>query len=316
MNDQQQDNPDSIEDQIQQLQRENRRLQRSMKRYETQLQHLDKMAAANEKISINLYNEIDVVSKQLEAKNKQLEIENRRKARELEEARRLQLAMLPKTLPEIPELEIAVYMKTATEVGGDYYDFHIGENSSLTFVLGDATGHGLKAGTMVTATKSLFSSLAKNPDILSTFHEMSESIKKMNLPYLTMCLVMVKLQNGIMNISSAGIPPALVYRCATKELEELSLDGMPLGAIKNFPYRQETLKLEPGDCILLMSDGFPELMNDKDEMLDYPKAFAAFREVGEKRPKEIITYLVKTGMDWANGRPQDDDITFVVIKVM
>jgi hypothetical protein len=89
--------------------------------------------------------------------------ENERQAKELEEARQLQLSMLPKKLPQIPNLEIAAYMKPATEVGGDYYDFHISSDGTLTVAVGDATGHGLKAGTVVTATKGLFNNLAHAP---------------------------------------------------------------------------------------------------------------------------------------------------------
>jgi len=100
-----------------------------------------------------------------------LEAENERKSQELEEARELQLSMLPKELPQLPYLDIAVYMQTATEVGGDYYDFHVGLDGTLTVVIGDATGHGMKAGTMVTAAKSLFRSYASNPDILFSFKE-------------------------------------------------------------------------------------------------------------------------------------------------
>ena len=78
---------------------------------------------------------------------------NDRRAQELEEARHLQLSMLPKKLPNLPHLDIAAYMKTASEVGGDYYDFHLGEDGTLTIAVGDATGHGLKAGTMVSVVK-------------------------------------------------------------------------------------------------------------------------------------------------------------------
>src|SRR6185295_16116119 len=98
-----------------------------------------------------------------EARQRQeLQTENERRAKELEEARQLQLSMLPKSVPQLVQLEIAAYMKTATEVGGDYYDFHLAEDGTLTVAVGDATGHGLKAGTMVSSVKSLFVSLADN----------------------------------------------------------------------------------------------------------------------------------------------------------
>ena len=92
----------------------------------------------------------------VEEQAKIIHAENKRKSQELEEARQLQLAMLPKELPNIPNLEIAVYMQTATEVGGDYYDFSTVEDGSLNICLGDATGHGMKAGIMVSSMKSIF----------------------------------------------------------------------------------------------------------------------------------------------------------------
>ena len=84
---------------------------------------------------------------------------------DLEDARQLQLAMLPKTIPRLSFLDIAVSMTTAQEVGGDYYDFAVDAQDTLTVAIGDATGHGLKAGTIVTATKVLFNSLVfhQNP---------------------------------------------------------------------------------------------------------------------------------------------------------
>ena len=92
----------------------------------------------------------------------------------LEEARQLQLSMLPKKLPNITGLEIAAYMKPATEIGGDYYDFHEGADGTLTIAVGDAIGHGLKAGSVVTATKSLFNAFAKQDNISQILKEMSQ----------------------------------------------------------------------------------------------------------------------------------------------
>lgn len=111
----------------------------------------------------------ELQAKAAEAQAIVMQAENDRKTEELEEARQLQLSMLPKELPALQNLDIAVYMKTATEVGGDYYDFNVSIDGTLTVVLGDATGHGMKAGTMVTTTKSLFNVLAPIPKSLRRF---------------------------------------------------------------------------------------------------------------------------------------------------
>ncbi len=90
---------------------------------------------------------------------------------------------------------------------------------------------------------------------------------------------------------------------------------MPLGGPASFPYKKRETNLAPGDTVLLLSDGFPELFNDKDEMLDYPRVKDIFKEAAESSVDEIVSHLFKAGEKWSNGRPQDDDISFVVLKV-
>ena len=241
--------------------------------------------------------------------------EERRRKKELEEARKLQLSMLPLSAPSLLHLDISWYMETATEVGGDYYDYVLAKDGTLTITLGDATGHGLQAGTVVTASKSLFQSLANNPDIIETFSVMSRSLKGMHLERIGMAMCMVKVKDHKLQISSAGIPPVLVYQAATQEIEEILLAGVPLGFSTSFQYRQRELDLHPGDTILMMSDGLPERLNNEVQEFGYPRTEALFKEVANRSPEEICEYLARGGEEWANGRPQDDDVTFVVLKV-
>lgn len=248
-------------------------------------------------------------------RREEIEAENEARAKELEGARQLQLSMLPKKIPQLPNLEIAAYMKTATEVGGDYYDFHLAEDGTLTVAIGDATGHGTKAGTMVTASKSLFQVLAQNDDSPQVFHRFTQTLKSMNLGRMYMAMTLIKFKDNKIKIAAAGMPPTLIYRAATKTVEEINIKAMPLGSFAQFPYKQEELELAPGDTIALMSDGLPEMFNHDGEILDYPAAKNIFAEVAEQSPHEIIAHLVKAGERWANGRPQDDDVTFVVMQV-
>lgn len=257
----------------------------------------------------------ELKAKAAEAERKLLEAENERKSKELEEARSLQLSMLPRELPQLPNLDIAVYMKTATEVGGDYYDFHVGMDGVLTVVLGDATGHGMKAGTMVTTTKSLFNVLAPNPNIVDTFHEMTRCLKLMHLEKLAMCMSMLKIAGSKLQMSSAGMPPIFIYKNDERVIEEHVIKGMPLGTMQDFPYVLKESEINSGDSILIMSDGFPELLNDEKEAFGYKRVRNLFEEHSAKSPEDIISFLRKTGDDWINNREPDDDITFVVIKV-
>ena len=248
-------------------------------------------------------------------RREEIEAENEQRAKEMEEARQLQLSMLPKTVPQLPHMEIAAYMKTATEVGGDYYDFHLSDSGELTVVAGDATGHGLKAGTVVTATKSLFNHLAETPDVTEFFYHSSRALKRMNLRSLFMAMTVARIKGYELTLSSAGMPPTLIYRAGRKDIEKIPLTGIPLGSMSDYRYRQQQVQLGVGDVVVLMSDGLPERFNPNDEMLDYDRVEELLVGIAERSSQEIIQSLIRAGDDWANGRPQDDDVTFVVLKV-
>jgi serine phosphatase RsbU (regulator of sigma subunit) len=254
-------------------------------------------------------------AKEEEITRKLLEADNARKTRELEEARNLQLSMLPREIPTLPHLEIKAYMKTATEVGGDYYDFKISKDGRLLIAIGDATGHGMKAGTMVGITKGLFNSLDDISDLINFFNRSTDVIRRMNLGNLYMALSLAIVEDHRFTLASAGMPPVLIFRHQSKKLETIELKGMPLGAHADFPYQQEEVQLHPHDTLLMMSDGFPELFNEQKEIFDYTQVSHVFSEVAEKSPQQIINHLEQTAKSWQKSQPQNDDITFIVLKV-
>jgi serine phosphatase RsbU (regulator of sigma subunit)/ligand-binding sensor domain-containing protein len=251
-----------------------------------------------------------------EKENKKfLQLEYDRKSKELEEARNLQLSMLPKVLPQLPNLDIAVYMKTATEVGGDYYDFQVGLDGTLIVAIGDATGHGMKAGTIVSMVKALFASGGSRLDMKTYFDQSSDALKGIELGRLMMAFMMIKIKSNKIEIANAGMPPLYIYRKQSKVIEEILIKGMPLGAIKDFPYETRETEITPGDTLLLLSDGLPELQNEMNEHYGYSRIKEVFEKSAEKEPEEIINYFKNESSKWTNGKDPDDDVTFVVIKV-
>jgi serine phosphatase RsbU (regulator of sigma subunit) len=244
-----------------------------------------------------------------------LEDANHRKTAELEEARQLQLSMLPKELPKLPNLDIAVYMKTATEVGGDYYDFNVNPDGTLTVAIGDATGHGMKAGTIVSMIKALFASGGSRMDMKTFFNQSSDALKRIELGRLMMGFVMLKIKTNKLKFANAGMPPLFIYRKRLGKVEEIMIHAMPLGAIKDFPYEISELEISSGDTILLLSDGLPELKNERNQQYGYAQVKEKFKLAAKKSPDEIVEYLKNTASKWINGVEPDDDVTFVVIKV-
>ena len=244
-----------------------------------------------------------------------LQLENDRKTKELDEARQLQLSMLPKVIPQLPHLDIAVFMKTATEVGGDYYDFHVHLDGTLTIILGDATGHGMMSGMMVSIMKSLFMSDRTNKALKPFFENASAAIKDMQLGRLMMALNCVQISKNKIVTTNAGMPPLIIYRNNSQTVEEVVINNMPLGAMKEVVYDVKELKVEKGDTLIMMSDGFVELKNQNQEMYGYKRARNSFEESAKKEPEEIISYLRAEARSWTNDKEPDDDVTFVVIKV-
>ena len=256
----------------------------------------------------------EITNREMEIKQRFLLEEDARKSKELEEARSLQLAMLPQCSNKLNGLEVCFSMKTAAEVGGDYYDYIISKDGVITFAIGDATGHGMKAGIMVSVIKSLFQTQGHLQDIPAFFNTCSQTIKQMHLGNLYMALMLIQVEGNRLTVSSAGMPPVFIYRKHTKSIEEFLIKGMPLGAVPSFDYKSIQTRLDPGDTVLLMSDGFPELFNNQDEMLDYHRVKEIFLEAAEQSPNDLINHLFNAGNNWLNGRDQHDDMTFIAFR--
>jgi len=218
-------------------------------------------------------------------------------------------------VPQIPHLDIAVYMQTATEVGGDYYDFQVAPDGTLNIAIGDATGHGLQAGTMVTLMKGFFASEAGKLELKEFMSLCSGLIKEIKLGRLLMSFSLLRIHDHRMTITSAGMPPVYLYKNEKNETEEILIQGMPLGAMSKFAYNTTERELKSSDTILLLTDGLPEQMNKNEEMFNYPRVKNCFNELAQNKPGEIIKSLTKLGNDWMDSIAQTDDITFVVIKV-
>ncbi|MDX1502219.1 MAG: SpoIIE family protein phosphatase [Thermoanaerobaculia bacterium] len=249
-----------------------------------------------------------------EVERRLLEAEYRRKSEELEEARRFQLSLLPERLPEGEGFELAVEMETATEVGGDYYDFRRGPDGELICAVGDATGHGARAGTMVTVIKSLFSAYPPAGELAGFLREAGLAVRRMELGRMAMALTLAELDGDRLRLAAAGMPPALLHRGATGGLEELLVEGMPLGGIAT-DYRQIETTVAPGDTLLLLSDGLPELPDPEGEPFGYRRVREAFAAAAAGSPREIVAALVAAARGWSGGGPPNDDMTFVVLRV-
>jgi serine phosphatase RsbU (regulator of sigma subunit) len=189
----------------------------------------------------------------------------------------------------------------------------VAEADALTVAIGDATGHGAKAGTMVTVIKTLFSAYAgESPKTFLT--RADDNIKRMELGRMSMALSLARVTVNKLTVASAGMPPVLVHRAATSEIEELAIEATPLGTIGS-TYDGAELALAKGDTILFMTDGLPELTNTSGAQLGYPATLDAFARVASRDVQGVISGLVDTARAWHGEQPPNDDMTFVVVRV-
>jgi serine phosphatase RsbU (regulator of sigma subunit) len=253
----------------------------------------------------------------LNGKRKQKErlrkIEEDRKNNELKAARDLQQSMLPKENPKRADLDIATFIRSSTEVGGDYYDFFPQADGSLFSVCGDATGHGVTSGMMVSVTKAGLNGISpvKPNKILQRLNGV---VKRIDLGTLRMSLNIVEITQDELYLSSAAMPPIYLYKAASNTIEEFMNNGLPLGGLRDEEFALEARNFESGDVLIQLSDGLPEAPNSKGEMYDYDRLRALIQTSCHLTPKEIINVLIQSVDQWMEGKRNPDDITLVVTK--
>ncbi len=253
----------------------------------------------------------------LNGKRKQKErlrkIEEDRKNNELKAARDLQQSMLPKENPKRADLDIATFIRSSTEVGGDYYDFFPQADGSLFSVCGDATGHGVTSGMMVSVTKAGLNGISpvKPNKILQRLNGV---VKRIDLGTLRMSLNIAEITQDEIYLSSAAMPPMYLYKAATNTIEEFMNNGLPLGGLRDEEFALEARNFESGDVLIQLSDGLPEAPNSKGEMYDYDKLKALIQTSCHLTSKEIVNTLIQSVDQWLEGKRNPDDITLVVTK--
>jgi len=186
---------------------------------------------------------------------------------ELRIAAQIQEALLPRASPAIPGMEINARSHAARSVGGDFYDFLDYGPGKLAVTVGDATGTGLPAAILVTECSSVLRSLALThlpPDfLLAQANELLVSRVGATGRFVTVSMIVLDIESGTLTYSSAGHHPPLLLRVDSGEIQELSSqNGLPLGISRETEYEVHHVRLQPGDTLLLYTDGVTEVQGD------------------------------------------------------
>jgi serine phosphatase RsbU (regulator of sigma subunit) len=244
-----------------------------------------------------------------------LELVDRVRVRdELEVARELQAELMPQELPVVPGYLTAHSYRTANEVGGDYYDLTPLPDGRLSMVVGDASGHGMAAGlVMAIANATLKTALDLDPSPERVLAVMNRALCRTGTKrtFMSVFYAVLTPETGEMEYVCAGHPYPVLRR-ADGSVEELGCGGFPLGIREPLEIVRQTIRMEPGDLLLLHTDGLAEAVDPQGrEAFGYDR-LQAILEIGGS-PQSVHDQILRSFDQHVGDEPLRDDLTVVVV---
>ncbi|MEE9562107.1 MAG: SpoIIE family protein phosphatase [Thermoanaerobaculia bacterium] len=231
-------------------------------------------------------------------------------------AQDLQRSILPKAAPKVPGLAVAHLYRPSSEVGGDFFDYYTVESGGLLVAVGDASGHGLDSSMVSSMAKSaLFTHVAAGRSLESTMTEMNRMMYATLGRRRLMSLALVEIepsQSRLRWVNAGQIFPILRRRGEVRELEQ---PGYPLGVRSDSRFEIAEEALEPGDLLLLLTDGYVEAVNPAGEPYGWRRLEKQLRDIDSTDVELLITELAEDLWSYLDGEPPHDDVTLVAIRV-
>jgi len=247
--------------------------------------------------------------------------ERERLKKELEIAAKVQLSLLPKEQPNIPDYEIASLSIPAKEAGGDYYDFVKLSEGKLGIAIGDVSGKGVGAAIYMTLTKGILQAHAEenvSPKIVlgKVNKLLYKTIEKNS--FVSMFYAILDMKNHSLLYSRAGHNPGIFCSFEERDSKLLMSQGIALGLEEGKVFQdtllEDTITLKQGDVVVFYTDGFTEAMNEKLEQYGETKFIKLIQDNREKHSQEILDLILKDVHHFTKDFPQHDDMTIVILK--
>ncbi len=236
-------------------------------------------------------------------------------ASELEQAAEIQRQFLPAAAPAMPGLDLAGYNAACRTVGGDYYDFLTYPDGRVGIVIGDVAGKGMPAALLMTSLQAKVQALGESPV------EPAVAVARLNRSlavtcprnrFVTLFFSVIDPRTGEVTFSNAGHNPPLLVR-AGGEIEKLEGGGPVLGILPMMSYSEHRNRMEPGDTLVLYSDGVTEACNPEGEEFE-DHLLELVRGLRNCAAAEVVRAVHEAVKAWSAGLPQSDDITVVVAR--
>ena len=242
------------------------------------------------------------------------ERERQRLEQEINIARDIQQGLLPRDFRGFPHLDIKGYNLPCLSVGGDYFDvFTLGE-SRAAFLIADVSGKGLGAALLTTMLQGALSGMTLGTDPATLFSHVNRFLCSHSEVgrYATMFFGIVD-DKGRLEFINAGHPSPILLREGVPQ-EAFAEGSYPLGLIPEAEYKAVSLQLEPGDTMVLFSDGVTEAMNPNDELFGVPRLREALTGLPECGLEQLQGKILEAVENFARGANQADDVTLLLLR--
>lgn len=249
---------------------------------------------------------------------KKEEYETQRVRKELNEARRMQDSLLPKTAPRIEQFELAGISIPAYEVGGDFYDYLTLDNELIGIALVDVSGKGLRGAMNAVMAYGMLHEVAK---LEARPHKILSRLNNGLLPLLQESMF-TALNLGILNpktkqlyYSNAGQTYPIIKRNGS--VKGIELGGLPLGILANTTYEEKVIDLNAGDYLIFYTDGLTDAMNEAEEVYGVDRLNELIRNApSDLSANDMIQYILNDVRKFVGESKQYDDITLIVLRCM
>ena len=238
-----------------------------------------------------------------------------RMARDLELARKIQLALFPESNPTVDGYEIAGWNQSADETGGDCYDFMPLDGGRQAILLADAAGHGIGAALMIAQCRSLVRAMLSLTQDLATVATHANEVLLHDLMddrFVTAFVGILDPRLHRLDYVAAGQGPLLYVSPETAEARGAS--GLPFAVTDNFDCAAESFEFTPGATVALLTDGFYETANPAGELYGQERVIEFVRARANVPLEVLIHELHDEIRRYSAGAPQDDDLTAVLIR--
>jgi serine phosphatase RsbU (regulator of sigma subunit) len=240
--------------------------------------------------------------------------------RDLELATRVQASFLPSMLPNVPGYEFYAYYQPAQAVGGDYYGFIPLPEGRWAVALGDVAGKGISAALLMAKLSSdaRFCFLAE-PNPAEAVSKLNDQLYPFTSPmdrFVTLAAVLLDPSRHLATLVSAGHPSPQLARKGTPTLQDVvpkAVAGLPLGMVEGCTYEVCQIHLQPGDNLILFSDGVPDALDARNTPFSMKGVQRIVQEAGTVLPTALGERIIKAVGQHASNRDPHDDITLVCL---